>query len=171
MSVFCGMCLVVLGAVGPENVANLTIKAGESEFSFNRHEPTEEEKENILELISSADDLKDLEGNAYVKAAEERAWEERSSLDYLLLARVESLKKEPAKALEYAYTGRVLETKDPEVQAQLSGVIGQSFKQVGEPKTGNKYLQEKRELLVNPEVIKRLGTQRLSPSVIEKPEE
>lgn len=157
LSVFCGMCLVVVGAVGPENVANLTIRAGENEFSFNRHQPSEEEREEALRLLANASDAKDLADSALVKAAEQREPAVRSSLDYLLLARLESLRRDPAKALEYAYTGRVIETQDARVQAELSGVIGESFKDVGEQKAGNRFLLERKTLIGNPEAIKDIG--------------
>ncbi|MBK1877894.1 hypothetical protein [Pelagicoccus mobilis] len=170
MSVFCGMCLVIIGAIGPENIATLTIKTAESEISFSRYEPTEEEKEEVLGLISSAKDANDLEGNSFVKAAEERTPEERSSLDYLLLARVESLKEDPAKALEYAYVGRTIETKDATVRAELNGVIGQSYKDFGKPKISSKFLREKKELLINPETIRRVSENQLAPIQSPKPQ-
>lgn len=171
LSVFCGMCLVVVGAVGPENVANLTIRAGENELSLsNRHEPTEAEKEEALELLAEASDADELEESALVKAAEERTPEERSGLDYLLLAKVQSLKNEPAKALEYAYTGRVIEGKDASVQAELSGVIGQSFKDFGEAKVGSRYLKEKRELTLDPKLLERIRVSPLLSEQVVEPE-
>lgn len=161
MSVFCSFCLVIIGAIGPQSLLNVTIKAGDNEFSFNRHVPSEAEKASAFQLISSDASEEELESNPLVQAALSRSSDERSSVDYLLLSHLEKKRENPSRALELAYTGIGIEQRDPVVQAGLKQVIGESFEAVGEKKISREYLKEAVKIPRDVQYSPRL--QRITP--------
>lgn len=179
LSVFCSFCLVIIGAIGPQSLANLTVKWGENELSFNRHIPSEEEKAEAMRLIATDASEQELEANPLVQEAMGRKPEERSSVDYLLLSQLEKQRKNPSGALELAYTGVGISQNEKVVEGGLKQVIGQSYEAVGEKTLGKVYLQEAVKvapiLRVDPGTLEgkksKLDTARLKEMSLASPKE
>jgi Flp pilus assembly protein TadD len=132
-----GVLLVVLGGINPATIKTLHWKdsATGQELSFDRHQPTKNEIEQILALSDEKKD-EDISDEPLVKAAKERADRKKSAADYLLLATEAWKKEQYEKALRYAYTGLELNPADIRIKASLQTRIATVYHDMGDLELG-----------------------------------
>jgi Flp pilus assembly protein TadD len=135
MSIF-----VLIASVNPNTLLNFILVQNKDgiEVRFNRHEATDSEIKEAIQLTNKVEDseakefdLKDLENSVLVEAAQNRSFEERSDVDFLLIATKLRKNKEYESALRQAYAGLNI-SKNYKIKSLLEFRISSIFYDFGD---------------------------------------